>query len=104
MHVVVGLVCLALIAVLLAEFFVVFLLPRRVKRDPRIARRVFAGLWRPWRAIAVRTSSVAADTMLGLFGPLGLLTLLAAVTLGVILGFSGLHWANSTHLPAGHGG
>ena len=97
MRVLVALISLALIFLLLAEFFVVFLLPRRVKRDPRIARRVFGGLWRPWRAIARRVSPVGADTLLGLFGPLGLLAILAALSLGVILGFSGLHWANSSH-------
>ena len=42
MHVVVGILCCALLAVLLVEYFVVFLLPRRVKRDPAIARGLAA--------------------------------------------------------------
>src|SRR5438270_1353 len=69
MHVVVGLLCLAGTLVLLAEFFVVFLLPRRVKRDPRIARGLLRSLWVPWRAIGRRLPKVASDTMLGVFGP-----------------------------------
>jgi hypothetical protein len=69
---IVGLLCLALLAVLLAEFFVVFLLPRRVKRDPRVARGLLRSMWRPWRALARRLPTAAADTMLWVFGPLGL--------------------------------
>ncbi|MBV9808336.1 MAG: hypothetical protein JO286_14190 [Solirubrobacterales bacterium] len=34
----VGLLCLVALAFLLAEFFIVFLLARRVDRDPAIAR------------------------------------------------------------------
>ena len=41
MHVLVGLAGGALIGLMLAEFFVAFMLPRRVKRDPRIARGLF---------------------------------------------------------------
>ena len=103
MHLVVGAISLALIALLLAAFFVTFLLPRRVKRDPRIARRVFGALWWPWRAIATRVPPIASDTMLGLFGPLGLLAILGALSVGVILGFSGLHWANGSHFGTGAG-
>jgi hypothetical protein len=36
--------------------------------------------------------------MLGIFGPLGLLTILLVLSAGVILGFAGLHWADSSHL------
>jgi hypothetical protein len=102
MQIVVGLLSVALIAVMLAEFFVVFLLPRRVKRDPRIARAFLRGLWTPWRAVAARMPPVSADTMLGIFGPLGLLTILGTLSVGVILSFSGLHWANSTTLGGSH--
>jgi hypothetical protein len=38
MRVVAGIAGAALIVLLLSEFFVTFVLPRRVKRDPRIAR------------------------------------------------------------------
>ena len=71
MHVVVGILCCALLAVLLVEYFVVFLLPRRVKRDPAIARGLLRSMWIPWRATASRLPPVAADTMLGVYGPLG---------------------------------
>lgn len=102
MHVVVGILCVALLAVLLVEYFVVFLLPRRVKRDPAIARGLLRSLWIPWRATARRLPPVAADTMLGVYGPLGLLTVLGTLSLGVVLSFAGLHWAFSTDLGEHH--
>jgi len=107
MHVVVGLLCLAGTAILLAEFFVVFLLPRRVKRDPRIVRGLLRSLWIPWRAVGRRLPKAAADTMLGIYGPFGLLTILGLLSAGVILCFSGMQWAVSSHFggtnPAGYG-
>jgi hypothetical protein len=101
-HVVVGILCCALLAVLLVEYFVVFLLPRRVKRDPAIARGLLRSMWIPWRAAASRLPRVAADTMLGVYGPLGLLTVLGTLSLGVVLSFAGLHWAVSTNLGEQH--
>src|SRR6184192_2857318 len=82
-----------LIALMLAEFFVTFMLPRRVRRDPRIARGLNRALWRPWRAIARRLPPAPADTLLGFFGPLALLSELLTWTVGLILGFALLEWA-----------
>lgn len=102
MRIGVGLFSVLLLAVMLAEFFFVFLLPRRVKRDPRIARGLLLGLWIPWRAVAARLPRVAADTTLGVFGPFGLLAILGLLSAGVILGFCGLQWASSSHLGTPH--
>src|SRR6184192_2117104 len=82
-----------LIALMLAEFFVTFMLPRRVRRDPRIARGLNRALWVPWRAFSRRLSASSADTVLGFFGPLGLLTQLLVWTIGLIIGFALLEWA-----------
>jgi hypothetical protein len=102
LHLLVGLLSLVALAFMLAEYFIVFLLPRRVRRDPAIARGILRGLWIPWRAGASLLPRAAADTMLGIFGPLGLLALLAMLSTGVILCFGGLHWAVSTRLSSGH--
>lgn len=98
MHLVIALLCLALLVLLLAEFFVVFLLPRRVKRDPRLARWLLRTLWVPWRWFATRLPRVAADTMLGVFGPFGLIAILVMLSVGVIVAFGGLQWAILAHL------
>jgi hypothetical protein len=98
----VGLICLVVLAFLLAEFFIVFLLPRRVKRDPAIARAILRTLWVPWRAAAGRLPIRAADTMLGVFGPFGLVAILGLLSAGVIMCYTGLYWANSAHLSSSH--
>lgn len=98
MHVLIGILGGTLLLMMVAEFFTTFLLPRRVKRDPRIARSVFRICWKPWRWLAGRSSGQTADTMLGLAGPLGLLTILALLSSGVILAFACLYWATSSHL------
>jgi hypothetical protein len=98
----IGVIALVGLAFLLAEFFIVFLLPRRVRRDPAIARGVLRALWVPWRAGAGLLPRGAADTMLGIFGPLGLLAILLLLSSGVVLCFAGLHWAVSTELGSHH--
>jgi hypothetical protein len=104
-RVVVGIVGAVLVVAILAEFFVTFVLPRRVKRDPRIARQLYGLLWKPWRWFAAKLSPTAGDTMLGFFGPLGLLFQLAVWTFGLILGFACLQWANGSDLgPHAHFG
>jgi hypothetical protein len=52
MRILVGVLGGALVALMLLEIFISFLLPRRVKRDPRIVRSVFIYAWRPWRRLA----------------------------------------------------
>jgi hypothetical protein len=98
MHALVGIIGGTLLVLMLAEFFSAFLFPRRVKRDPRIARGVLRALWTPWRWAAARLPEGAADTTLGVFGPFGLLVIIAVASAGVILGYAMLDWASSTHL------
>ena len=69
MRIVAGIGGAVLIALMLSEFFVTFMLPRRVRRDPRIARGLIRLFWRPWRVLARQLSTSSEDTVLGLFGP-----------------------------------
>ena len=93
MRVLAGIAGVALIVLLLSEFFVAFMLPRRVRRDPRIARRLNSFLWRPWRSLSRRFAPSTADTMLGLFGPLALLAELFVWVIGLMIGYGLLEWA-----------
>ena len=93
MRVLAGIAGVALIVLLLSEFFVAFMLPRRVRRDPRIARRFNSLLWRPWRALARRFAPATADTMLGLFGPFALLAELFIWVIGLMIGYGLVEWA-----------
>ena len=93
MRILVGVLGALLIFLMLSEFFVAFLLPRRVKRDPRIARGIYEAVWRPWRWTAHRFAPVTADSVLGYFGPLALLLELAVWVFGLIVGYTCLQWA-----------
>jgi hypothetical protein len=101
MQVLAGIAGALLIIAMLAEFFVAFMLPRRVRRDPQIARGIYGLLWRPWRAAAALLSPSAEDTMLGFFGPLALLIELVVWVLGIMLGFALLQWAFGSQLGTG---
>jgi len=94
----------ALVASMAVEVFMAFLLPRRVKRDPRLVRTIFAYGWRPWRRIARRLPPRSSDTMLGIYGPLGLIVNLVLWLSLLILGYACLQWGAGSHLagPGGH--
>lgn len=93
MRVLAGVAGVLLIALMLSEFFVTFLLPRRVRRDPRIARGLNRLLWRPWRAVARQLSPSAADTLLGFFGPFALIFQLSVWALGLLVGYGLVEYA-----------
>lgn len=101
MRVLVAIPSLALIFLMLGEFFLSFLSPQRVRREARVARWILVRLWRGWRAAVRRLDADDRDTWLGFFGPLGLLAQLGVWISGLILGFTGLHYAFSSDLAAG---
>jgi hypothetical protein len=98
MRVLVGVLGGALVLAMMIEIFVAFLLPRRVKRDPKIVRSIFAYAWRPWRRIAAALPAQAQDTMLGLYGPFGLLLNLVLWVAAMMLGYACLQWAGGSQL------
>jgi len=102
MRILVGLLGGALVALMLMEIFLTFLLPRRVKRDPRIARSVFVLGWRPWRRLARLLPAQACDTMLGIYGPFGLILNLVLWVAVMMFGYACLQWAGHSQLAVGH--
>lgn len=101
---------LFLIAVILWDVFETIILPRRVTRRFRLARLFYRGSWQPWRSLARlfhRTNR--RESFLSYYGPLSLLALFAMWAVGLIFGFSILHFAagsaiNSPIAPMGHPG
>jgi hypothetical protein len=102
MRIVVGVLGGALVIAMMIEVFFAFLLPRRVKRDPRIVRSVFDYTWRPWRRLARLLPPRAADTMLGIYGPIGLVINLILWIFLMMLGFACLQWAGGSQLAGTH--
>ncbi|MEA2200630.1 MAG: hypothetical protein QOI89_1226 [Solirubrobacteraceae bacterium] len=102
MRILVGVLGGALVIAMMIEIFVAFLLPRRVKRDPRIVRSVFDYTWRPWRRVARLLPGQAADTMLGIYGPIGLVINLIMWISLMMLGYASLQWAGGSHLAGTH--
>src|SRR5579863_222065 len=101
MHILVGIAGGVLVALMLLEIFLAFLLPRRVKRDPLLARRVAIYIYRPWRALARRLPTATGDTLLGIYGPFGLLLDLALWVVLLMFGYACLQWAVGSHLAPG---
>ena len=101
MRILVGVLGGLLVALMLFEIFLAFLLPRRVKRDPLLARRVAMYAFAPWRALARRLPESMGDTLLGMYGPFGLLLDLGLWVAMLMLGYACLQWAGGSHLRAG---
>jgi len=102
MRILVGVIGAALVLLMLTEIFFSFLLPRRVKRDPAIVRSVFNYAWLPWRRLSRSMPAQAADTMLGIYGPFGLLLNLVLWVGTMMLGYACLQWAAGSHLGPMH--
>lgn len=88
-----------IVGVVLLDSFETVILPRGVKRRARLTNLLFALAWRPFRRIARTIHSEARrDTLLAYFGPSRILFLLLAWAIGMILGFSLIHWGLGSHL------
>lgn len=90
-----------LIVVVLIDCFEVLILPRRVRRDFRLARLFYQSAWRFWRkATLLLKAGRIRNTFLSLFGPLSLFALLTIWAFGLMSGFALLHWSFETPLSA----
>jgi hypothetical protein len=85
---------LVLILAILWDAFETIILPRRVARRFRLTRAFYQTVWTPWAAFArLLRDRKRREKILGLFGPLSLLMLLALWAAGLILGYAILLWA-----------
>jgi Ion channel len=89
---------LVIFSVLLDAFETV-VLPRRVQRQFRISAYFYRKTWVPWRRISSRIKSDSRrENVLGYFGPLSLIFLLALWAVGLIFGFTLLQFGAGEHL------
>ena len=74
-------------------------LPRRVRRQLRLTAWYYRLTWGPWAALTKRIKSHGSrEALLGYFGPLSLIFLLALWATGLILGFALLQYGTGGHL------
>jgi hypothetical protein len=82
-----------LILLVLWEAFETIVLPRRVTRQFRLTRLFYRATWRPWVALAAtRHTKKQRDSLMGYYGPLSLLLLLALWAVTLVVGFGLLHY------------
>jgi len=104
MHIFVGLIGIALIAVSLWDGFESMVLPRRVSRRVRLTTIFYRTTWTPYSAIAKRLASTKRrEKFLGVFGPLSLLMLLCVWAICLIVGFAMVQWSFGAKLNAPEG-
>jgi len=90
---------LGFIVLVLQDAFEVMILPRRVTRPYRFARYFYRYGWRLWRQLTlILPAGKQRESILAMFGPLSLLTLIGSWMLGLIVGFALLHWSLGTPL------
>jgi hypothetical protein len=107
MSALIALASLVLIVLILWDAFEVVLLPRRVTRNFRLARLCYIYSWKPWAALARRMKpGKPRNTLLGLFGPISVLSLIGLWAVGLIAGFALLQWSLGSELltPRGEKG
>ncbi|MBA3914138.1 MAG: two pore domain potassium channel family protein [Acidobacteriales bacterium] len=110
MPVAVAIVGALLIGAILLDAFETVVLPRRVTRHFRLTAWFYKNTWVPWTKLAKRVETpTRREAVLGYFGPLSQIGLLALWALGLIIGFACLQYGFGEHVrlngaPVGHFG
>jgi voltage-gated potassium channel Kch len=78
----------ALSVVILVDAFEAIILPRRVTRKIRVTRLFYRTTWTVWKFVTARfPNRKNREALLGVYGPISLLILIAIWALGLVLGF-----------------
>lgn len=105
MHILAALAAFLLIISVLWDAFETIILPRRVTRRFRLTRMVYSLTWVPTALVARRVHKTQVrERILGPYGPLSLIILLATWAVLLILGYAMLQWAAGSHLQNSTGG
>ena len=93
----IGFLGLVLFGAIVWDAIETVLVPRRIGRRFRLTRGFYIVTWRAWRALVAPVRRVARrEAILGVFGPLSLVMLLAFWAGGLILAFTLMEWAVQT--------
>ena len=104
MHLLIGLVGIALIVIVLGDVFETIVLPRRVTRRVRLTRFLYRATWQPWAALAsLIRKKKRRETWLSVFGPLSLLMLLTVWAVCLVFGFALIQWAINSRMGSLNG-
>jgi hypothetical protein len=78
----------AVFLIVIWDAFESIILPRRVTRRFRLTRLFYRNTWRSWKfAVRFVPSKKSRETLLGFYGPISLLFLIAIWAVGLVLGF-----------------
>jgi len=103
MHIFADIAGILIILAVLLDAFETVVLPRRVQRKFRITTWFYRRTWIPWRRLAnsIRSSS-RRENILGYFGPVSLILLLAFWATGLIFGFALIQYGAGEHVQLGN--
>ena len=90
-------------AIIVWDAFETVILPRRVTRRVGLTRLFFWATWTSWRSVAKRISNRRTrEALVGIYGPIALLTLIAVWAIGLVMGFGLMQYGAGSALDA-HG-
>ncbi len=96
---------LAIFLIVIWDAFEAIILPRRVTRKFRLTRLFFKLTWGTWRAIiCLITARKTREALLGFYGPLSLLLLVAVWAVGLVFGFGLMQYGagSAVSVTGGH--
>jgi len=97
MRLLIALLGVVLIVIVLWDAFEAIVLPRRVARRIRLTRLFYRTVWGPWWVLADRVKQRRRrESVLGIFGPISLVLLLALWAAALLVGFAMIHWGIAT--------
>ncbi|MGA7537738.1 MAG: potassium channel family protein [Steroidobacteraceae bacterium] len=100
-HLIVGLLGVALTVTVLADAFQTVVVARQSRRLPRLTGHFYHFSWLPAAALArLIRSERSRERYIGLYGPLSLLLLMGLCAGGLILAFAALQWSVNTVSPS----
>ncbi|HXJ47074.1 MAG TPA: potassium channel family protein [Candidatus Dormibacteraeota bacterium] len=96
---------LAIFLIVIWDAFEAIILPRRVTRKFRLTRVFFKTTWGVWRTIiCLVTARKTREALLGFYGPLSLLLLVAVWAIGLVFGFGLMQYGagSAVNIAGGH--